>query len=210
MTRRKLRKKKRLAPRIMILIIELLVVIILGVVLYNLFKTTNNVEKAKNLDIPDWIQVDLIDEGNPSRNGMPLDGLRDIVIHYVGNPGTTAQQNRDFYNHEDTYVSSHFVIGMDGEIIMCLPLYERSAASNDRNHDTLSIEVCHPDDTGKFTDASYESLQKLTRWLMDEFSLSNKHVIRHYDVTGKECPRFFVTHEDAWIEFLNSLDANRK
>ncbi len=209
MTRRKLRKKKRLAPRIMILIIELLVVIVLGVVLYNLFKTTNNVEKAKNLDIPDWIQVDLIDEGNPSRNGMPLDGLRDIVIHYVGNPGTTAQQNRDFYNHEDTDVSSHFVIGMDGEIIMCLPLYERSAASNDRNHDTLSIEVCHPDDTGKFTDASYKSLQKLTRWLMDEFSLSNKHVIRHYDVTGKECPRFFVTHEDAWIEFLNSLDANR-
>ncbi len=160
---------------------------------------------AEVIDVPDWVDVQLVDPGNPSRNGLELDGINDIVIHYVGNPGTTGQQNRDFYNQYDSDVSSHFVIGMEGEIILCIPLNERSSSSNDRNHDTISIEVCHPDDTGKFTDASHDSLRKLTKWLMDRYGLDSEHVIRHYDVTGKECPRYFVTHEDEWIAFKNSL-----
>ncbi len=201
--RRKRTSRKRIP--ILILLIELAVVAILGYIVYNIFKPIDYVEKAVTLEAPDWIDVQYIDEGNPSRTGLSLDGINDIVIHYVGNPGTTAQQNRDFYNKEDSDVCSHFVIGMDGEIILCVPLNERSAASNHRNHDTISIEVCHPDDTGKFTDASYESLLELTRWLMKEFGLSKEHVIRHYDVTGKECPRYFVTHEDAWEKFKSDL-----
>lgn len=198
-------KKKKLGSRILFLILELVIMIILIVAVFEIFIGTDKVKKAEHVEIPDWIEVQLIDEGNPSRSGIRLDGIRDIVIHYVGNPGTTAQQNRDFYNHEDSDVCSHFVVGMDGEIIMCLPLYERSAASNDRNPDTLSIEVCHPDDTGKFTEASYESLVTLTKWLMKEFGLSRKHVIRHYDVTGKECPRYYVEHEDEWISFISNF-----
>ena len=136
---------------------------------------------------------------------MRLDGINNIVVHYVGNPMTTAQQNRDFYNHEDSNVCSHFVVGMDGEIIMCIPLYERSAASNDRNHDTISIEVCHPDESGKFTDASYESLIKLVRWLLDDFNMKSEDVIRHYDVTGKECPLYYVKNPEAWDQFKEEL-----
>ena len=26
-------------------------------------------------------------------------------------------------------------------------------------------------------------------------------MIRHYDVTGKICPKYFVEHEDAWEQF---------
>ncbi len=198
-------RRKKQNARTVILLIELIVVVILGFIVYKTFKPIDYVKYAETVEIPEWIDVQLIDEGNPSRTGLLLDGINDIVIHYVGNPGTTAQQNRDFFNHEDSDVCSHFVVGMEGEIIMCLPLNERSAASNDRNHDTISIEVSHPDDTGKFTDASYESLLKLTRWLMKEFGLKKNHVIRHYDVTGKECPRYFVTHEDAWEKFREDL-----
>ncbi|SEK93048.1 N-acetylmuramoyl-L-alanine amidase [Butyrivibrio sp. ob235] len=198
-------RRKKQKARTVILLIELIVVVILGFIVYKTFKPIDYVKYAETVEIPEWIDVQLIDEGNPSRTGLLLDGINDIVIHYVGNPGTTAQQNRDFFNHEDSDVCSHFVVGMEGEIIMCLPLNERSAASNDRNHDTISIEVSHPDDTGKFTDASYESLLKLTRWLMKEFGLKKNHVIRHYDVTGKECPRYFVTHEDAWEKFREDL-----
>ncbi len=198
-------RRKKQKARTVILLIELIVVVILGFIVYKTFKPIDYVKYAETVEIPEWIDVQLIDEGNPSRTGLSLDGINDIVIHYVGNPGTTAQQNRDFFNHEDSNVCSHFVVGMEGEIIMCLPLNERSAASNDRNHDTISIEVSHPDDTGKFTDASYESFLKLTRWLMKEFGLKKNHVIRHYDVTGKECPRYFVTHEDAWEKFREDL-----
>lgn len=205
MGRKKRRGRKKRSDRKAILFIELAVVVILGLFVYHIYKPVDYVEKAGILERPEWIDVQYIDEGNPSRSGLLLDGVHDIVIHYVGNPGTTAQQNRDFYNKEDSDVCSHFLIGMDGEIIQCVPLNERSAASNHRNHDTISIEVCHPDDTGKFTDASYESLLKLTRWLMKEFNLKKNHVIRHYDVTGKECPRYFVTHEEAWEQFKSDL-----
>ena len=46
---------------------------------------------------------------------------------------------------------------------------------------------------------------KLTKWLCETFRLKPDDVIRHYDVTGKNCPRYFVEHEDAWAAFLNDL-----
>lgn len=151
---------------------------------------------------PDWVDQQIIKVDGDSRRGVMLEGVRNIVIHYVGNPGTTAQQNRDYYASRSSEVSSHFVIGLKGEVIQCIPLHEKSSASNHRNKDTISIEVCHPDESGKFTDASYQSLVKLTAWLLDVCDLDSNDVIRHYDITGKQCPLYFVTHEDAWRQFL--------
>ena len=155
--------------------------------------------------IPDWIDQQIIKVDGDSRRGVYLEGVRDIVIHYVGNPGSTAQQNRDYYANPSSEVSSHFVIGLKGEIIQCIPLQEKSSASNHRNKDTISIEVCHPDESGKFTDASYQSLVKLTAWLLDVCDLDSNDVIRHYDITGKQCPLYFVTHEDAWKQFKRDV-----
>ena len=155
---------------------------------------------------PDWVDQQIIKVDGDSRRGVMLEGVRNIVIHYVSNPGTTAQQNRDYYANPSSEVSSHFVIGLKGEIIQCIPLHEKSSASNHRNKDTISIEVCHPDESGKFTDASYQSLVKLTAWLLDVCDLDSDDVIRHYDITGKQCPLYFVTHEDAWKKFLQAVD----
>ena len=157
--------------------------------------------------IPVWIDQQIIKVDGDSRRGVYLEGVRDIVIHYVGNPGTTAQQNRDYYANPSSEVSSHFVIGLKGEIIQCIPLHEKSSASNHRNKDTISIEVCHPDESGKFTDAAYQSLVKLTAWLLDICDLDSDDVIRHYDITGKQCPLYFVTHEDAWEQFKQEIKA---
>ena len=154
---------------------------------------------------PDWVDQQIIKVDGDSRRGIMLEGVRNIVIHYVANPGTTAQQNRDYYASRSSDVSSHFVIGLKGEIIQCIPLHEKSSASNHRNKDTISIEVCHPDESGKFTDASYQSLVKLTAWLLDICDLDSDDVIRHYDITGKQCPLYFVTHEDAWKQFLKDV-----
>ena len=78
-------------------------------------------------------------------------------------------------------------------------------ASNSRNIDTVSIECCHPDDTGKFTDETYVSLVQLTAWLCVKFDLTEDQVIRHYDVTGKNCPKYFVENEDAWNQFRKNV-----
>ena len=158
-------------------------------------------------EVPDWVDQQIIKVDGESRRGVYLESVQDIVIHYVGNPGSTAQQNRDYYANPSSEVSSHFVIGLKGEIIQCIPLHEKSSASNHRNKDTISIEVCHPDESGKFTDAAYQSLVKLTAWLLDICDLDSDDVIRHYDITGKQCPLYFVTHEDAWKKFLKDINS---
>ncbi len=167
--------------------------------------TTAVTEKLKAIEIPDWIDEQLIYVHNTARTGAALDGVKNIVIHYVGNPGTSAQNNRDYYNKPTTEVSSHFLVGLEGEIIQCVPLWEKSAASNWRNNDTISIEVCHPDETGQFNDASYSSAVRLTAWLLNELGLDESDVIRHYDITEKLCPLYYVEREDAWEQLKNDI-----
>lgn len=157
------------------------------------------------------IDVQLLDVNEYSRPGIESDPITGIVIHYTANPGSTAQNNRDYFeglkDSHETSVSSHFVVGLDGEIIQCVPTWELAYASNSRNHDTVSIESCHPDETGKFTDKTYESLVQLTAWLCQKFGLNQNDVIRHYDVTGKICPKYFVEDEDAWELFKGDVKA---
>lgn len=155
------------------------------------------------------LDVQLLDVNPYSRPGIQSNGITGIVIHYTANPGSTAQENRDYFNglqySHETSASSNFIVGLDGEIIQCVPTWEVAYASNDRNYDTVSIEVCHPDESGKFTDATYRSLVQLTAWLCVKFNLTSEDVIRHYDVTGKNCPKYFVEHEDAWGTFKENV-----
>lgn len=148
----------------------------------------------------------------PNKYSRPQDKLKKvkgIVIHYTANPGTSAKGNRDYFNglarSHITYASSHFVIGMKGEIIQCIPLNEIAYASNKRNYDTISIECCHPDASGKFTDETYDSLIKLVAWLSGKYNITKNNIIRHYDVTGKCCPKYYVDHSDAWLKLKDDV-----
>lgn len=151
------------------------------------------------------LDVQLLTVNEYSRPGTATDKIKSVVVHYTANPGSTAQNNRDYFeNLKDTHetkVSSNFVVGLDGEIIQCVPTAEVAYASNNRNNDSVSIECCHPDETGKFQDATYQSLVELVAFLCGKFDLGMDDIIRHYDVTGKNCPKYFVEHEDAWESF---------
>lgn len=165
-------------------------------------------EKDLNAKEPD-ISVDLLDINEYSRPGTESDKITGIVIHYTANPGSTAKQNRDYFNglkdSKQTKASSHFVVGLEGEIVQCVPTWEVAYASNERNHDTVSIECCHPEENGKFTNETYASVVRLTAWLCLKFDLTENDVIRHYDVTGKNCPKYFVEHEETWQEFKKDV-----
>lgn len=214
--RRKKRRRKILIRRIAIFILSIIAISVItgiGIGVYKIvglirgeptpiniaFGTSERVQKAAELTAPEWIDVQLIHKHNTARSGTQLTDIKNIVIHYVGNPDTTAQNNRDYFDKPDTTVSSHFVVGLEGEVIQCVPLNEKSAATNNRNKDTISIEVCHPDESGKYGDKTYASVIKLTAWLCRELDLSEDDVIRHYDVTGKICPKYYVENEDAWL-----------
>jgi N-acetylmuramoyl-L-alanine amidase CwlA len=100
-----------------------------------------------------------------------------------------------------TSASSHYIIGLEGEVLQCIPLTEIAYASNERNSDTIAIECCHMDETGVFNEETYDSLVSLTAALCIEFDLKKKDILRHYDITEKLCPLYFVEHEDAWDLF---------
>ena len=197
-----MKKKRRILP----FLIFALIISVAVAVFYNLFvPDTKNVEKAQELVLPEWVDEQLIHKHTTARTGILLEDINNIVIHYVGNPNTSAKNNRDYFDKVSTTVSSHFIVGLDGEVIQCVPIYERSAASNNRNKDTISIETCHPDESGKFNENTYNSLIKLTAYLCYEFDLSQDDVIRHYDVTGKICPKYYVENEEEWENFKSDV-----
>ena len=157
-----------------------------------------------------YIDVQLLTPNEYSRPQLPLTEVKYIAIHYTANPGASAQANRDYFENlattHETKVSSHFVVGLEGEVIQCIPTSEMSYATNSRNVDTISIECCHKDDTGAFEQATYDSVVKLTAWLCARFGLTSEQVIRHYDVTGKECPKYYVDHPDAWEQMKADIE----
>jgi N-acetylmuramoyl-L-alanine amidase len=178
-------------------------------------ETGKRVIQWEKIQVPEWIVKDLLPVNEFSRPGTFLDDVAGIVIHYTANPGTTAWQNRNYFaglsdGTAGTYVSSHFIIGIDGTIIQCVPMSEVAYASNDRNYDTVSIECCHEEESGKFSKETYASLVKLTAWLSDTYMIETEDIIRHYDVTGKACPKYFVDYEDKWEKFLLDVEKNRK
>lgn len=206
--RRRRRRRRRAETRKKMIIGAMALMAALGVVLWLTSGSQSQSvagKENKNVAQPTWIDEQLIQTNGSARRGKKLEEVKNIVIHYVANPGTTAKQNRDYFNNDDTKVSSHFVVGLEGEVIQCIPLDEISSATNDRNVDTVSIEVCHPDESGKFADATYESVVKLTAWLCKKYNLTQNDVIRHYDVTGKDCPKYYVEHPAAWKQLQEDI-----
>ena len=150
-----------------------------------------------------------------SRPGLALTtNPQYIVIHYTANPGSTAQENRNYFENlkdtGETFASAQFVIGLEGEIIQCVPCNEIAYCSNNLNEISISIEMCHPDDAGNFNDATYNSCVYLVAKLMDYYQLDMDRLIRHYDVTGKNCPKYFVEHEDRWEVFKGFVGQYRE
>lgn len=194
-------------------LLALVLLVIVGV-------TGHQKNKAVSADSP--VTLSEVDENRPeldvelltvnpySRPGTALEKVNGIVIHYTANPGATAIANRNYFeNLKDTHTtkaSSHFVVGLEGEIVQCIPTAEIAYASNDRNSDTISIECCYKNEDGSFEQATYDSVIRLTAWLCEKFGLTSEDVIRHYDVTGKLCPLYYVEHEDAWTQFKKDVD----
>lgn len=209
-TQRRRKRRRRLNPRFAALCLVLVFGLAGGAVW---LLAANRGLPGEDIEVPDYIQKDYLTVNEWSRPGTELEKINGVVIHYVGNPGTTAQANRNYFEslssgQEGTYASSHFVIGLEGEVIQCIPLTEVAYASNGRNGDTVAIEVCHPDETGQFLPVTYGRCVELTAWLCREFRLDPEaDVIRHYDVTGKCCPKYYVDNPEAWDTFRADVAA---
>lgn len=58
------------------------------------------------------------------------------------------------------------------------------------NTNTINIEICG-DQNGKASAKTQENAIALGRELIKKYNIDIEHVIRHFDVTGKQCPAYF-------------------
>ena len=74
---------------------------------------------GEDIKTPSYVQKDYLTVNEWSRPGTPLEKINGVVIHYVGNPGTTAEANRNYFESlssgaDGVYASSHFIVGLEG------------------------------------------------------------------------------------------------
>ncbi|KAK9679503.1 Choline-binding repeat [Popillia japonica] len=172
---------------------------------------SNNLTQYDNYDGGISMQITdaLLTISNYNRPGT----LRSTTTAIACNPGTTAIANRNYFENlattHTTKASCHYIIGLEGEILRLVPEEEISWCTNSANSYSIGIEACHDDNTGKFNDATYASYVALcadlcTRWGLDPL---NGGLIRHHDVTGKICPKYFVDYPEAWAQFKADVAA---
>jgi len=172
-----------------------------------------------------------------SRLGIKLTAVKMLVIHYVNNPKQSAVGCFDYFkslaDQKDTvgarYASAHYIIGLQGEVLQCIPeneiAFHTGSNINDPiskkiytdkkrllcgeakpNYNSIGIEVCHPDNTGKFTPESIASLNLLARDIVLRYKLTKEQVVRHYDVVGwKSCPKYYVNNPEAWESLVDDI-----
>lgn len=159
---------------------------------------------------------DFLDINEYSNPNIPLNNIQGVVVHYVANPMSTAKNNRDYFNGlkvgkknsygKYIYASSHYIIGLQGEVIQCIPENKMAYATQNANDKTISIECCHEDLTGRFNDKTYASLIWLICDIFKRHNItSTDKVWRHYDYYNKACPLYYVKHEDAWIKLKQDV-----
>ena len=111
---------------------------------------------------PDWVTVELLPVNPYSRPGIPLEQVNGIVIHYVGNPGTTAAQNHSYFENlaqtGETYASSHFLVGLEGEVIQNVP-WTRSPTAP-----TSATRTPSPSSAATRTTAGHSTRPPTTPW----------------------------------------------
>ena len=151
----------------------------------------------------------LITPNKYSRPKTKIGKIKNIVIHWIGNAGTTAENNAKYFDGlkvgkknsagKYIYASSHYIIGNDGVVVRCVPESEVAYHASEANSYSIGVEVCHPDWNGKPTEKAYESLVNLLVELCRKYNLEpTQAIIRHYDVTGKICPKYYVENVSAF------------
>lgn len=150
----------------------------------------------------------IIPEGKYNRPGK-VSTPKKICVHYTGDAGAGAERLALFFTaNPNAETSSQYVVGMEGELIRCLPDNEQAYAATGNNKNVIHIEVCHPDKSGKFTENSIAALSELVPYLMKNYGIDSNNVVRHYDLTGKHCPMYYVDNT-LWAELKQRITAEK-
>jgi N-acetylmuramoyl-L-alanine amidase len=164
----------------------------------------------------DVIQDYIEGRNRPETRFVPLG----IVVHSTANPGSTAKNNRDYFNnHTGSKSSAHAVIDWSS-IIAVIPCNEVAFhAGPTANATLLGIELCEPwgdDEYSQFDEvwnrAVWFVAQKCLTygWATDDV-YSHRGISQMYGETDHTDPiGFFAKYGKTWDEFLQAVEQEMK
>ena len=192
------KRRKRLYAYAKLAVAAVLALLIVVVLVVGVVKIAKNLfsrgDSASSEEQTSTMKQDLnitelfLSKNQYSRPGNALVQVKGIVIHYVANAGSSAVDNRNYYESlkdgtQNAAESSHFIIGLEGELVQCIPLSEVACASGARN-----------------------ALVNLVAYLCNQYGLDKTAVLRHSDLGSQVCPKYFAEQEGKWAAFLAEVD----
>lgn len=149
--------------------------------------------------------------------------IRYLVYHYTGNDGDTGGRNAEYYRDNVVRASAHYFVDDDSVTRSVEDLEVAWAVGGKKwsdcprtgggslygtvtNANSISIELCDTAKDGRLmaTEGTMQRAAALGRELMEKYQIPPERVVRHFDVTGKHCPAYFMDPQ-AWAVFRARL-----
>ncbi|MBU5245198.1 N-acetylmuramoyl-L-alanine amidase BlyA [Bacillus halotolerans] len=161
-----------------------------------------------------------------TRPGLKLNGVKKLVVHYTANPGASADNHRRYFSNAQVYASAHIFVDKT-EAICIIPLNEVAYHANDiqqrdsagnpyrgvaalkpnANFLSIGVEMCLEKD-GSFHSDTVERTEDVFVELCKKFGLDPiDDIVRHYDITHKNCPEPWVSNSQKFVDFKNRVKA---
>jgi len=156
---------------------------------------------------------------NHNRPGKKIIKLKGVVIHWTGNIaiGANALANRHYFNNTKNAASVHYIVD-DTNILRCIPDDEiayhvgakKYAAAGLKikegnyspNYFLIGIKMCVNSD-GDWNKTCQNTVE-LAAYLLKKYNLNVENLYRHYDITGKDCPKMMLDPNE-WQAFKDKV-----
>ena len=135
-----------------------------------------------------------------------------LVLHYTSNSGDTAKGNCQYFNRTVTKTSAHYFVD-ENEVWQSVKDTDTAwhCGRSDgkykhpqcRNANSIGVELCNA--RSSVPEAVFERAADFVRTLAEQYGIDRAHILRHYDVTGKNCPAPWVENEAEFQRFLDRV-----
>ena len=148
-----------------------------------------------------------------NRSNRAGEKIKYIVIHDTGNSsaGANAIAHFNYFNGSERSSSADFFI--DDTQILCVNDYHKfytwhcgdgKGKYGISNRNSIGIEICINSDGNR--QKAIDKTLVLVRELMKELNIPIDRVVRHYDVSRKNCPGSMINNNWAeWYEFKKRI-----
>jgi len=146
--------------------------------------------------------------------------IKYIVVHYTANNGDTAKGNASYFANNVVRASAHYFVD-EKEVWSSVPESDTAWHTGGdlqgpnghtfhkivTNSNSIGIEMCSRKDTAGeyyFKKETLVNCANLIKSLMKKYQIPLDNIVRHYDVTGKICPRPLIDQKK-WNEFKHMI-----